>query len=244
MKILFLDESGDHNLSIIDQQYPLFVLGGVIVDKGYAEEEMTEAVQSFKRRLFGRDDLVLHTADITRNRNGFERMKEPAFRARFYSELNDLMRSLRFMVVACAIRKDAHLSRYGVAALDPYLLSLDILVERFCMELGNVSGGGLIVAEKRDPTLDHELDLAWLNLKIQGTRYLQATDIEKRVLGLNLRAKSENLVGLQLADLVVTPIGRYVLGKPIKEDFEIIREKFRCSVRGVFEGYGLVVLPK
>lgn len=84
MKILFLDESGDHNLSIIDQQYPLFVLGGVIVDKGYAEEEMTEAVQSFKRRLFGRDDLVLHTADITRNRNGFERMKEPAFRARFY----------------------------------------------------------------------------------------------------------------------------------------------------------------
>jgi hypothetical protein len=29
-KILFLDESGDHNLAIIDPQYPLFVVEGVL----------------------------------------------------------------------------------------------------------------------------------------------------------------------------------------------------------------------
>ena len=119
MKVLFLDESGDHNLAVIDPQYPLFVLGGIIVDKGYAEGKMTEAIQDFKRRLFGRGDLILHTADITRNRNGFERLKEPAFRERFYAELNELVRSLIFTVVACVIRKDEHLSRYGMAALDP-----------------------------------------------------------------------------------------------------------------------------
>lgn len=244
MKILFLDESGDHNLAIIDPQYPLFVLGGVMVDKAYAEGPMTEAVQDFKRRLFGRDDIILHTADITRNRNGFEAMKNAAFRERFYAELNELMRSLDYKVVACAIRKDEHIARYGVAALDPYLLSLDLLVERFAFDVGNVSGGGLIVAERRDPTLDHELELAWLNLKIQGTRYQQAKDIEKRILAMNLRAKSENIAGLQLADLVVTPIGRHVLGKPSKEDFEIVRTKLRRSRAGVAEGYGLVVLPK
>lgn len=244
MKILFLDESGDHNLSVIDPQYPLFVLGGVIVDKDYAESEMAEALKDFKHRIFGHDDLVLHTADITRNRNGFERMIEPDFRERFYRELNELMRSLRYTVVACAIRKEAHLSRYGVAALDPYLLSVDVLVERFCMELGDVTGGGVIVAEKRGPTLDHELDLAWLNLKIQGTRFIKAKDVEKRILALNLRAKSENLAGLQLADLVVTPIGRSILGKAIKEDFMVIQEKFRRGPRGSYEGYGLVVMPK
>lgn len=244
MKILFLDESGDHNLAIIDPQYPLFVLGGVMVDKAYAEGPMTEAVQDFKRRLFGRDDIILHTADITRNRNGFEAMKNAAFRERFYAELNELMRSLDYKVVACAIRKDEHIARYGVAALDPYLLRLDLLVERFAFDVGNVSGGGLIVAERRDPTLDHELELAWLNLKIQGTRYQQAKDIEKRILAMNLRAKSENIAGLQLADLVVTPIGRHVLGKPSKEDFEIVRTKLRRSRAGIAEGYGLVVLPK
>jgi len=72
MKILFLDESGDHNLSVIDHEYPLFVLGGVIVDQAYAEGEMAEQIQDFKRRLFGRVDLILHTADIKGRRGEIE----------------------------------------------------------------------------------------------------------------------------------------------------------------------------
>ena len=213
MKILFLDESGDHNLSIIDPQYPLFVLGGVILDKAYAEGELTSRLDALKRDVFGRTDLILHTADMARNRNGFERMIAPDFRAHVYGALNAVVRDLKFTAVACVIRKDEHLARYGLAALDPYLLCLNVLVERFCFELGK-SGSGVIVAEKRGPTLDRELDIAWLSLKIQGTRYAKATDIETRIAGLSLRAKSENVAGLQLADLVVSPIGRHVLGKP------------------------------
>lgn len=244
MKILFLDESGDHNLSVIDPQYPVFVLGGIILDKDYAEGPLTEALNDFKHELFGTTSIVLHTADIVRNRNGFEALKDTAFRNHFYARLNKLMRDQKYSVVACAIRKDEHLSRYGVAALDPYLLSLDILVERLCFDIGKVSGGGLIVAEKRDPTLNRELELAWLNLKIQGTRYLRASDIEDRVLALNLRAKGDNIAGLQLADLVVSPIGRHLLGKADKEDWWIVQQKFRRNRQGKMEGFGLVVLPK
>jgi Protein of unknown function (DUF3800) len=244
MKIMFLDESGDHNLSVIDPQYPLFVLGGIIVDKDYAEGEMEREIRAFKQELFGSEEINLHTADITRNRFGFERMKETRFREEFYEKLNSLMRRLQYQVVACAIRKDEHLRAYGVAALDPYLLSLDVLVERFCLDIGEVAGGGLIVAERRDPTLDHQLELAWLNLKVQGTRFMQAKAIERRVLALNLRNKSENMGGLQLADLVVTPIGRFVLGKTIKEDFEIVKSKLRRDREGNHEGYGLIVLPQ
>ena len=169
MKVLFLDESGDHNLSVIDPQYPMFVLGGVIMDQAYAEGPLTDAMNAFKREMFGRTDIVLHTADITRNRNGFERLQDPLFRKRFCECLNSLMSDLRYTVVACAIRKNDHLARYGVAALDPYLLSLDVLVERFCFDIGRIAGRGVIVAEKRDPTLDRQLELACLNLKIQGT---------------------------------------------------------------------------
>lgn len=244
MKVLFLDESGDHNLAVIDPQFPLFVLGGVIMDQDYAEGELTREVNAFKQDLFGRTDIVLHTADITRNRNGFERMQESVFRQRFYEQLNALMRKLNYMVVACAVRKDEHLSRYGVAALDPYLLSLDVLVERLCFEVGDTLGGGVIVAERREPTLDRQLDVAWLNLKIQGTRFLQAKAIERRTLGLSLREKTENIAGLQLADLVVTPIGRQVLGKAPKDDWRIVESKLRRGPKGNYQGYGLVVLPK
>ena len=119
VKILFLDESGDHNLTIIDPQYPIFVLGGVIVDEEYADGTLKDALDEFKSEVFGRTDIVLHTADITRNRNGFEAMKEAAFRDLFYGRLNELMRTLSYSVVACVIRKDDYLSRFGLAALDP-----------------------------------------------------------------------------------------------------------------------------
>lgn len=68
------------------------------------------------------------------------------------------MRQLQYMVIACVIRKEEHLSRYGVAALDPYLMSLDILVEPFGFEVGHYAKG-MIVAEQRNDTLDQQLEL-------------------------------------------------------------------------------------
>ncbi|MDE0769825.1 MAG: hypothetical protein OSB19_15715 [Opitutaceae bacterium] len=103
---------------------------------------------------------------------------------------------------------------------------------------------GIIVAEKRDPTLDREFELAWINLKVQGTQYLKASQIDRRILSLNLRGKKDNIAGLQLADLILTPIGRKILGKRTKEDYKIIESKFRRSPSGRVDGYGLVVLPK
>ena len=148
MKIMFLDESGNHGLTQIDPDYPVFVLGGVIVDRDYAEGALEERMRAFKRELFGRDDLVLHTADLTRNRNGFEAMQDPLFRAHCYERLNALMRELEYQVVACVIKKGAHFERYGLDAVDPYMLSLNVLVERFCFELESAGTQGLIVAEK------------------------------------------------------------------------------------------------
>ena len=244
MKVLFLDESGDHSLSVIDPQYPIFVLGGIIVDRDYAEGPMTQALNQFKLDMFGRDDMVLHTADITRNRNGFENMKDSEFRNHFYTQLNALMDNLQYTVVACAIRKDEHYNRYGLAAVDPYLLSFGILVEQFCFDVENQSDGGIIIAERRNPTMDRTLELAWLNIRINGTASVQASVVASRITSLNLRAKRDNIAGLQLADLVVSPIGRHILGKPDKEDWRIVERKLRRSRYGEIEGYGLVTLPE
>ena len=244
MKVLFLDESGDHNLSVIDPSYPMFVLGGVILDKEYADGPLTEAFDDFKRRMFGRTDIVLHTADIVRTRNGFETLKDNEFRAYFYTELNALMQELRYSVVACVIRKDEHFRRYGSDALDPYHLSLHVLVELFCFDVGQVRNGGLIIAEKRDHILDLGLQQTWTNLYANGTRYAKGEVIRNRLQALDLRGKKENIAGLQLADLVVSPIGRHILGKLDKEDWQIVEQKFRRGPEGELDGYGLVSFPK
>lgn len=243
VKVMFLDESGDHNLTIIDPQYPIFVLGGVIVERTYADGELEDRFRRFKIEMFGSDDVILHTADIVRSKGVFKEMRQPQFRERFYAELNALMRSIDYQVVACAIRKDEHYDRYGLDAIDPYMLSLNVLIERFCFEIGDQPDGGLVIAEKRDPTLDHQLELAWLNLRIQGTRYMQAKVIGERISAFNTRSKKDNIAGLQLADLVVSPIGRYCIGKAISEDWSIIESKLRRR-NGDYAGAGLVVLPR
>jgi hypothetical protein len=113
------------------------------------------------------------------------------------------------------------------------------VVERFCYELGSHSNG-TIIAECRRPELDKNLERAYKTLQ---TRYLNATTIKSRITAIEIRPKSENIPGLQIADLVVSPIGRYVIGKTSREDFGIVQSKFRGGSAG-FRGKGLVVLPK
>ena len=74
--------------------------------------------------------------------------------------------------------------------------------------------------------------------------YLHASRIEENISQLVTKPKNDNVAGLQLADLVVSPIGRFVLDRSVKEDFKIIESKFRRDGRGRYEGAGLVVLPK
>jgi hypothetical protein len=218
-------------------------LGGIIVDRDYLDE-MNQKMDAFKLELFGSTEIILHTADITRNKNGFERLKETEFREKFYIQLNRLIEELDFQVVACVIKKKEHMAKYDFAAIDPYMLGLNVLMERFYMEIKTHEKKGLVIAEKRDRTLDHELELSWLELKIKGTRFLKGAEIEERISNLLLKDKKENLNGLQLADLVVSPIGRHVMGKPTKKDFEIIEKKFRKDKNGKVGGHGLVVLPR
>ena len=243
MKILFLDESGDHNLTVIDSNYPVFVLGGVIVDEDYADGPLGEAFDDFKGRVFGRTDIVLHTADIVRNRNGFEGLKDAGFRRRFYNELNDLMQKLPYEVMACVIRKKDYFERYGSNAIDPYRLGLRVMVESLCNAVGSGTGRGAIIMEKRGEALDQDVEDTWRILRTRGSRYTEADVIRETIGPLELRDKKENIAGLQLADLVLTPIGRHMLGKPDKDDWQIVSQKFRRGPAGNADNHGLFIFP-
>jgi hypothetical protein len=243
-KILFLDESGDHNLTAIDPQHPIFVLGGIIADKDYALGEMTEKLNAFKIDLFGTTEITLHTADFTRQKNGFERMKEREFCAAFYSKLNKLISELDITILACAIRKEHHMEKYGLEAIDPYHLSLNVLVERLCFMIEKTDKKAHIIAEARDATLDRQLDLAWLNLKVSGTHFMQAVDINEKIASLSTKTKEAKLAGLEIADAIVTPIARMILKRTSRIDLDIIKDKMRKNHLGEVTDYGLVILPK
>lgn len=238
---MYLDESGDHSLKVIDPSYPIFVLGGIIVDRDYARDVIAPRLRTFKQTYFDRE-IVLHTADIARARNGYEMLKDPQIRAAFMADLNMLMRDLEYEVVACAIRKDLHLERHGPDADDPYLLSLHVLVEHFCGALGDGANSGFICAEKRGEVLDRELERAWVSLLRAGTGDVSGHDIDAKIVDLGLKDKGLDIAGLELADLVVSPIGRVLIGKPPREDWHIVERKLRRR-DGEYRGFGLIELP-
>lgn len=244
MKIMYLDESGDHNLDKIQDTYPVFVLTGVVVKDGIALREIETQFNQLKQQFFGTEEIIFHTSDMTRNRNGFEKMKDAQFKNHFCDALNTVMMTSKYQVIAAVIDKKKHKERYGDNAFDPYHLCLSALIERFCFEIGNKAAGGMIIAEKRSKLLDKQLQLVWGQMCTSGTRHLAGSNIAKRIGGFHLAGKKENIAGLQLADLIASPIGRYVMGKPVRKDFRIIEKKFRCNGMGDYKGYGLVTIPK
>ena len=191
MKILFLDEAGDHNLLVVDKDYPVFVLGGCIIDEKEHEQKAKPLISEFKKKLFGTDKLILHFRDYARSINGFEKMRLNDFRYQFYSELTEILRKIDFSLVACLIDKKNHLHRYDLRAVDPYLLSLEVLVEKFTIYLRENNDSGIIIAESRNPQLDNELNLSFLGLKINGTRFIKAKEIAERISNLAIRKKKK-----------------------------------------------------
>lgn len=252
MKVMFLDESGDHNLTPgkIDLSYPVFVLAGCIFDEKYYRQEVIKKLNALKITYFGSDNIIFHTLEMSRptksRESRFLKLINKPFRLNFYRALNTLLENLSFSLVVCAIKKVDHIEKYGLTALDPYLLSFDNLLNRFIFEL-KFSESGKIIAEKRNSILDNQLELAWLNFKISGTKFIKGSEIKDRVESLYMVPRSKNETGLQIADLVASPIGRKILGIKKKVghevNFDMLKGKF-SQKDGRILNYGLTILPK
>jgi len=80
-------------------------------------------------------------------------------------------------------------------------------------------------------------------LRTKGTAYAPPKDIDERIVDLSLKDKLLDIAGMQLADLVVSPIEPAVIGKKTRADWDVVEGTCRRT-GGTCHGSGLVVLPK
>ena len=247
MYYLFIDESGEHNLLKINKDFPLFILSGCIFKSDYYNSICIKEINDFKLKIFGTKKIILHTADITRNRNGFEKLKNENFRNKFYEGINNLLNKLDFTLIACIVDKKEHYKKFGELAYDPYELALKCVLERYFYFLQENHDTGKIFVESRGGYLDSKLELAYFDIKLSGisyqTRKLTGSDLKKRFIDFKFLDKKQNISGLQIADLCATPIGRCYMGKTIHEDYRIIESKFRKRNENYYR-YGLIIVPE
>lgn len=239
--VIYVDESGDHTLTAIDRDYPVFVLDFCIFRKDSYANVVAPQVQAFKFAHFGHDIVVLNEHEIRKQKPPFVFLKSRDKRDAFMDGLNRLIEQADFTIVAAAIHKERLTQRYAAPG-NPYEMALTFCMERahaFLRDRGQHMLTTHIVVERRGKREDDELELAFRRIR-DGANYVG----EMPGFEIIFADKKTNSAGLQLADLTARPIGRHVLdpAQPNRA-WEIIEPKLRRSPAGVVRGWGLKVFP-
>jgi hypothetical protein len=237
--IVYVDESGDHGLKSIDQNYPVFVLAFCIFKKEEYLQQAVPALQGFKFKHFGHDQVVLHETDIRRDRGDFAFLKTKEAKAAFLDELTVVIEQSPFALICTAIKKIPYRQRYH-SPDNPYHVALGFGLERVFYYLrgqGAHSAKTHVVVEKRGKVEDNELELEFRRICDGGNYHGKRLPFE-----LIFADKKSNSTGLQLADLVARPVGLHLL-KPEQNNraFDVLKPKFYGGNHR--EGRGLKCFP-
>ena len=143
--------------------------------------------------------------------------------------------------------KSKHFANYGLEAKEPYLLSFDNLINRLVFDLSS-GQKGKIVAESRNSVLDNQLEIAYLTARVEGTNKVQPAELKLKLeSSISFKEKSDNIAGLQIADMVASPIARHYLNKKERIGHQLsygsVFSKLR-AINGRWQNIGITVLPK
>lgn len=234
--IAFFDECGDHSLTKIDLDFPLFLLAAVVVERSEYASQIIPALSSLKLQFWNHEGVNLHSREIRKSIGPFSFMMVPGSRERFVDQLNILMKDLPFTLFISGIRKDHHVGRYGAAASNPYDLALEFAMERIVHFLEQTGETELpCIVEGRGRNEDEQLERVFYRVMTNGTFYRPRDQFRKLTCPLVFRAKRDNIAGIQLADLCAHPCARHIL-KPAQANraFDIAKQHIysKEGVRG------------
>ncbi len=228
--IVYVDESGDHNLTAINQDYPIFCLSFCIVQKADYSDNIVPSFQKFKFKYFGHDLIILHENEIRKEKNEFSILRTNAnLRSQFFEDLNDLMLSADMQIIASVIDKTRLRRRYAYPD-NPYELSLLFCMERllgWLLAQNQKSKTIHIVFESRGKQEDAQLELAFERITShRGGIGHRTSDFQHCNFVPVFKTKGINSTGLQLADLTARPIGlSYLRPEQPNRAYDILKER-------------------
>jgi len=216
---MYVDEVGNADLrSSDDPNHRFLSLTGVVIELGYVESIMYPQMESLKSAYFGShpdDPVILHRKELVNRRGPFVSLRDPAVNAAFDRELLDLMRGWHFTVISVCLVKRQNRERYTVWQYDPYHYCLAVLLERYVYFLNRRGVHGDVIAESRGGKEDRRLKESFARLCERGSDYVDAAPIGRALTSgqLKVKQKSNDLAGLQRADLVAHPSRNEVLNE-------------------------------
>jgi hypothetical protein len=216
---MYVDEVGNADLrSSGDPNHRFLSLSGVVIELGHVESSVHPQMEALKSAYFGShpdDPVILHRKDLVNRRGRFVSLRDHAVNAAFDAELLSLMDAWTYVVISVCLDKKAHRDKYTVWQYDPYHYCLAVLLERYVYFLNRRGLQGDVIAESRGGKEDRRLKDSFARLCEHGSDYLGAEQISAALTSrqLKMKQKSNNLAGLQLADLVAHPSRNEILNE-------------------------------
>ena len=213
--IVYVDESGDHSLTSIDKDYPIFVLAFSIFQKETYIKDIVPRFQKLKFKYFGHDIIILHENEIRRRKNDFKQLYNKEIFTSFIDDLTQTIKVSEFKVITCVIDKKT-LQPNLIKDSNPYHIALEFCLKELNRFIGDNGKKTHIVVEKRGKKEDLELELEFRRL----------CDKREYNFDIILADKKTNSIGLQLSDMIARPIGKYFINsKEENRAYEIIKTK-------------------
>lgn len=245
--VVYVDESGDHNLIQTNPEYPVFVLAFIVFHKRHYAEHVVPAVEKFKFNHFGHDLIVLHENEIRKQKNKFSVLTNKQKREQFMEELTYIIEKSNFVLISCVIDKHKLNARQNMDENNPYHIALGHCLESLHDYLCEKNQQHLkthVLLECRGKKEDQDLELEFRRTCDSNNRHNVNFNFEAVFVN-----KQANSTGLQFADLVARPIGIKTL-KPENDNraFDVLENKFLCKggrnkLGEEYKGYGLKIVP-
>lgn len=265
---IYIDETGTDDLThAANPEHRYLSLTGVIIHLDHVEKQATPDMNAIKERYFPltatdpddrREPVVFHRKEMVNKKGAFRVLQAPAVSSAFDSDLLRYLIAADYKVITVVLDKKAMLQQQHWREKHPYHYCMQILVEKYALWLQRHNSKGDVMAEERKGKKDQALIQAFDDVCRVGTRYAPSGLIQSRLMAktLKMRAKKENITGLQIADLMAHPSCNHVLlnqrganNGPLKPfansivDILVNHQKYDRGRDGTIPGYGTKYLP-
>jgi hypothetical protein len=214
---IYIDEVGNSDLeSSSNPNHRFLSLTGVIVDLEYIAGTLHPQMEQLKAEFFGAhpdDPVIFHRKELLNGRPPFSCLKDDSIRKQFDCKLLALLTNWQYSVISVCIDKFKHKETYTTWRYDPYHYCLEVMLERYIFFLDPINGIGDVMAESRGGKEDRRLKKAFNELYINGNYHITPERMKQRLTScqLKVKSKSNNIAGLQLADLLAHPSRNEIL---------------------------------
>ena len=208
---LYIDESGTHSYNKSDEIKERYLcLNGIIISAEHNQEFITPKWEEL-REIFTEDPdfpAVFHLTDVMERIGVFKKLENEGVKASFDEKYLEILENGNFVLCSVVLDKKEHIERYGDTAMHPYHYCLNVLLERYVRFLSENNGTGDVVAEVRGKKEDRKLRSEFEHFYENGTDYLSSATVQQKLSSgkLKLKTKDARISGLELSDMLATPM--------------------------------------